>query len=484
MIPVLDTILNDSAFSSKWSESLETLRATEVVYSVSVYGLLRILPSILQTHDLGTFTFTLNNGVTPNLSAPFKESDNNEPGRLVITKTTKDYFIFDHGFVAYLKGQKELPTTGIRLYFISAPFATQGARFFPFGFAAPAPAMVSLYDEPIKHVKPVGSDAAKYFPSHLESWVTEDSTVAPGFPDSWKSVAGFKLLATICSEFTVEADNLVFEFKGDMRKTLRLPTADTTIIVQLYPCLNGAAEWMYQLKRDIDTKLFFFQQYLCRGLSEDLAASYTALELMRIFAAALDNARLNYDYYLKSQSKDFQKNLTDLTKSLQDYQTKIKQNISDLSSGLWKDVTTVIGFLVLNFAIKEDNFIERYFFLIAMALCVYVAISFVVTSLSGFGYYYDAKSSLKQSRDRLYSYLNDVDYNILAEKPIKTSFRRYQGIWWGVLVAYLLVIGFVLYLVPDIRDYRAKEKPKQTQVSPPLNKDSTKGLPAAHLTGG
>jgi hypothetical protein len=223
--------------------------------------------------------------------------------------------------------------------------------------------------------------SVNFLPNAPENWIVSEVENSEKC-DSWITPAALKLLSMLSGDLQVEGQIFSFTFKGDRIKFLDIDLSlpkDVLAAKSVYRKVNETVKWVYAEEKHIATKLTFLHQGLIFGLFDDVR-HYQSDDLRRIFSNAFDSAQLSFEYFLKNISKEVVKNMGDLTKALLDNQAKIKQNISDLSSTMWKDFTTVFGVLALQFAVKQNDLVAKYFPFFGYGMCIYVVISYGITS--------------------------------------------------------------------------------------------------------
>lgn len=456
MIQAIENIISNGPLAGLWDETDTTLRVYKVEYTQDLHERMQAFMEELKAVP-AECSIRVGDEVI-SIAGNFDPSHKGDTVSVVVTKNGQLYFLTPGGFTAYLERSVKLVRGTTRLYFAEEHFVTGSGYYVPWSSA--------LVDRRLKHdqqgnpttfVRVIGEKALKFVPTAAENWIALDGTTAAKC-ESWTAVVSLKLLAMICGDIQVQGTQYTFTFKGDRTKTLLLDSAKPehgAALKAVFPKLNDIAQWVYQEIKQVATKLTFLQQQLTYGLSDD-RIEYAGEDLRRVFTSAWDGARLSFEYFLKNISKEVVKNMSDLSKTLIDNQAKIKQNIADLSSTMWKDFTTVLGVLVLQFAIKQNEVVARYFPIFGWGLIAYVAISYGVTAFNGFAFYYDTRQSMRQSWPRLYSYMDESDMNRDFFTPLKRSFIRFRGIFWIVLMAYLGLIFMVLSLFTGLGNFVQK----------------------------
>jgi len=455
MIPAIDDIIINGPIKEKWVESEATLRATQLKYSEDLHNLLKALVLELKIAPTECVIRVSDGDEFIIVDSAFDPARKDETVSVTIAKKGTPFFLTDKGFANYLELSNRLASGTIRLYFIQEPFQTGDAYYIPWSSILSDPRV--KYDklgDPTIFVRGIGEKAVQFLPKFAENWISSDG-ISSGKCDPWSKVASLKLLSILCDDIQIDGSAFIITFKGDRTKTLKIDahiSDDLASLKFLFPLINEITKWIYLEEKHIATKLTFLHQHLSYSLLDD-KSMYKSDDLRRIFSSAFDGARLSFEYFLKNISKDVLKNMSDLSKALLDNQAKIKQNISDLSTTMWKDFTTVFGVIVLQFAIKQNDLVAKYFPVFGWGLILYVAISYSITAFNGFEFYYDTRASITDSWPRIYSYMDAADMKRGFFDPLRNSFVRFRGIFWIVLLAYLALVVFILNLIPDVQQF-------------------------------
>ncbi|OMP76590.1 hypothetical protein [[Flexibacter] sp. ATCC 35208] len=441
---MVEHILLTPAFKNKIFENKDVIRLTDISYNESVSLILRGIQKYFFEKGLGVTEVNSELGEEIDINSEYN-SVHDGLITVRIRKTGDIYFILEGAFEHFLSRQKSCTAYSvIKLFFISKAYRTPTTIFVPLSDEQLITANPGTSDDvtPIKYVKPINQVGQEYMPDSIKSWLTTASELSIT-PDVWKISSTKKMITTLGSEFSIVDDNLMLEFKGDRRRTLVLKMDEVDVFLTLCEVIYEIADWIYYQSKDIESRHSLFNYQMSLLLDDDLP-EVNSIVLNKKLKVCLENSRLAYRYYLSNASKELNKTLGELNKSMFDYLSKIRQNTADLSSGLWRDFTTVMGVMILNFSIKKADIISKYFPFFAIALCVYVCVSFFITASSGFAFYYNLKSTMITWKSKLYSYLSQTEYDTYCLSPLKTAFNKFRFYFLIVLVAYLALVISVL----------------------------------------
>lgn len=458
---MLDQLTSKIKFKHPASESKTHIRLLEVEYHFHTHQFLSQLQLYLDSNHLGSLSIITALGADIDISTPFN-TVNEGIITLKIEKSNIHYFVSEQGFADFLKKEKSLKDfKKIGLIFINKIFSTLSTVFTPLKDISGSHESTNHDDDisPIKIVKPINAAAQNFLPDSIKSWLITTSN-QQDVPDSWKVISSQKMLSTLCNEFSIENQHFILEFRGDQRRQLSIKSSDETMFLDLYAIIYSTYEWVYYQSKDIDSRHSLFTHHMAQLLNDgQRQIDKESLKLKLL--SARENSKLAYSYYLSNASKELNKSLSELNKTLFDYHSKIRQNISDLSFSLWRDFSTAMGIMALNFSIKKPDMIDQYYTYFAVAIAIYVSLSFIISSTNGFYFYYGLKKNLNDWRTRLYSYMSQEDYEKLCIIPLKSSFKKFRTYFFVIMIAYMVLIVSIL-LCSFIQ---SKDKPSELKTT-------------------
>lgn len=449
----IQQLIDTTNLSKDLAETATVLRINEVALTLPDIELLTEIEKALNTANLGKLI------ITDEFNQSFScievtQADLSLKYNIKIEKSSV-YFISKQGFGTFLKSEFETHQFDtIGLLYISAPVKLAYTTLIPLDQLPLATIKRQEIETPCKQriTKAHDLESQALLPVNIKKWIVPFETENIHYPDEWKIIAARKTLASISSEISYnhEANTYALEFKGPRKATIIFSLTDTEIFNQCFMVLNDIANWIFNSTHaDIEIKHILLNNEISRIFDNTTSASDIAL-VKNNLTDAFESSQLAFKYHLSNISKDLQKSLAELNKTLFDYISKIRQNTSDITNSLWRDFTTVFGFLILSFALKKNDTAVEYFNLFCYIMIGYISISYFINASSGFWFYYGLKNSLTQWRSKLYSYMSSDEYNISALTPIKNAFRKFRFAFIMILFCYLFIILLLLYLTKDI----------------------------------
>ena len=261
-------------------------------------------------------------------------------------------------------------------------------------------------------------------PARIEPWILSSSV-----PDNckaiivWNKIAAEMIAKSLPNELYKENNVSKVCLIGQPPRRIKLGEFNNyDIPIKL---LQEAASWLYLEGDDVEVRHTFLTAELARAWT--LNVSFCDGLNSRL-AGALDSARLVYKAHLRSGSKDIIKALADLRKTLSDEVQKLLQQSRDLSASVWRDVAIAIGILAIRLAMDsvKAGGMTLGFAAIYFLVAVYIIASYRI-SISTNNKFLDIVETARVSwRTKLYAFLDDDDYQILADKPLTDAVKAYR----------------------------------------------------------
>ena len=280
-------------------------------------------------------------------------------------------------------------------------------------------------------------------PSRIEPYVAASAKVEGAAAPAWREAAATMISLALPNELYRDGPGAMAMLAGQPPRKLALK--GTGHGADGFEAQQAAAAWVYLEGADVEVRHTF--------LSAELSREWTAGEsflsgLPKRVGPALDSARLLYKAHLRAGSKDTLKALSDLRKTLSDEVQKLLQQSRDLSAAVWRDVAVAIGALVVRLAVDAakggigggSGFAWLY-----AVVAAYVGISYAVSVSTNRRFLGVAERSRSAWRTRLYGFLDDADYDALADGPLTeamAAYRRAEGrttVIVGVVVVFMLL---------------------------------------------
>jgi len=342
-----------------------------------------------------------------------------------------------------LDADRACRVSAVRLAFIRAAdgFRTRGHVVEPW-VDAPAVAPVP---EPRPEAGPrrvVRSQSPDQMaPPRIEPYVAGAARVEGPAAPAWREAAGTMIALSLPNELYRDGATPMAMLAGQPPRKLTL--GDGGLGADGFDAQQAAAAWVYLEGTDVEVRHTF--------LSAELSREWTAGESFRAglpkrVGPALDSARLLYKAHLRAGSKDTLKALSDLRKTLSDEVQKLLQQSRDLSAAVWRDVAVAIGALVVRLAIdaaKGGGAGGAGFAGLYAVVAAYVGISYAVSVSTNRRFLGVVEASRSAWRTKLYGFLDDADYDALADGPLAGAMAAYRRAE-GRTTAVVWVVVFVM----------------------------------------
>lgn len=336
------------------------------------------------------------------------------------------YILTPEGWRVFLNDEILVQQTEIAyLLFCDVPFNTVSMEVTPWEEEPKERPLSEL-----KRTSKVHSYVKKFtfdrvLPSSVEPWVLVSQVVENDASfDIWMEISiGFLSLAIVNEIYVADGEGLSICLSGKPPKTLAFVKEELNKDVFLI--LQESISWVYLQGEEVEMKHTFLSNELAREWPQNI--SYTNGLLIRL-PLALQSARLLYKAHIRSSSKETIKSLSELRKNLTDDVQKIVNQTKDISTALWKDVALALGTVVLKYSTDAAKFrhLHNIYSYILYALAIYFLISFSISIITNHQFNKIAEKNRETWRTKLYAFLDDADYNSLAEKPIKKATDTYH----------------------------------------------------------
>ncbi len=438
------SILNQIAKNYQIKETESVLRVYDYALNIENIELAKKLKNFVT--DWGNFSIQDELDELVNIDDADTFSIDSTISTIKIIKSNSPYLFFltQNGFTSHLKNGNSFDNIfAINIPFTKKPFSTNHIRFSVEFESIQESEKEKL--EVIKYVKPLNAESQLILPNDINAWITSENDIECAI-DCWKEVSTLKLLCAISAEIFKEGNQIELYFRGERRKKLTLDISNAELLKTIFNVSTNCANWIYGQSKDIDTRHGIFNHQLSILLPDSPKES----DLLSVFESALDNSKLAYRYHLQSNNKELNKTLTDLNKTLFDYITKIRQNTTDLMTSAWRDLSTVLGLMLLNFSLKKPDLPDKIYDYLAVALCIYLTVSIILTGRVSFCYYKNLMTGLKDWRAKIYGYLNDEEFNTFAYNPLQLAHEKYKSTFIVVCVLYSLMILFIILFSFDL----------------------------------
>ncbi|MCR9134208.1 MAG: hypothetical protein NXI08_16700 [bacterium] len=421
-------------------ENSDVLRIYNFRLNLELFNELKNINAEFKRHNIGELVVVLEDiNIEIDLSGNeiFQDFFSKSTCLIMLNKFDRTSLIFftELGIEVFLSGNSLKGINQIKLAFTDKPFNTSKVSFIPIGFEDRNKESSNIELNAVKYVKGLNEEAISVLPKDVLCWIVEDDSVKDS-PSFWIKSCLPKVIPLLSNEFEKDDSLLKLLFTG--RK-------NTQIVIDLkekisnseYKTINSAAKWVYHDGRDIDTRHSIFVNQVSNIVS---TPEINLKNICIKFAEALKNSELAYKYHLREESKELNELLISLNNTLFEYSNKIRKNTTDLINSMWKDLTTILGFLILRYAIKKPELSDQFFRYVGVGLVIYLIFSFYLNSNLGFWFYRNLKDSINQWKGRIYGYLDDNQFNELIIGPLKKAQNKYRNTFLIVLLFYLVFI--------------------------------------------
>ncbi|QDH35105.1 hypothetical protein [Porphyrobacter sp. YT40] len=348
------------------------------------------------------------------------------------------------GFGALL--DRPSATSVVWVHGLRAPVETLSVLYAPWGIVEPfvpldAPA------NPARVVRVLGPSGPG---DQIGRWLlrSSDQSAEVEAMAPWKERATKRLLASLAQEIESDARLL---FRGP--PPTRFSQTNGSIDQTLFATLQSTAGWVYENSRELDNRHGLLAAEVARTSLRDGSLKDLAVTL----PAALESAKIAYNFGVTQQSKDTLKALSDLRKSVSDDTAKLSETTRSLGGAVISAVFGNIGLIVARLTLPTNGaFIGPAAMLIGIVLTIYVG----AVIASGAHYIAIQRDLRNDWRFRLYRFLGDDEYNVMVTLPAKRAERAFWGtaIAGALMTVFLLIAVYFIAAAPPV----SAEKPRGT----------------------
>lgn len=423
------------------AETPATCRVDQVSV-VTGEDLVRIsrLASSLAEAKLGTLAVYGNISGEVDLQSGDLQTMEGEPISVRLMKTPEaysGYFVTRAGFEAAL-GDAEFMLVARKIWIAEdfLPFATRSCVYSPWGSAVDPKPAEGAFDSPRRLVR---DQSYRLAPIDIRPWyLTIPGDESSGVFAAWKEAAVRNLIFCLPTEIRVSEESRQVVLKG-----ARSAFADIDLSTpqpQLFDVVTDAVRWVYDQRRDTETKFHLLNNHLALYWPEK---ARWPTGLAGVLEHALASAREAFAFHLQDDSKEAIKSLGDLRKALQDEVARSQTATRDLLSALWRDAAIAGAAFALRSATTNASAIN----IASLSAAVLLFASLLTTVLSNWRFDVLAKQVRAQWRQRLYAFMSGEQWAELVTRPISRARWVYRLSIGPVLVVYLVLIGALLWVV-------------------------------------
>ena len=280
-------------------------------------------------------------------------------------------------------------------------------------------------------------------PNRIQPWLVETKPASDDIAwQEWRVIAKEMIARSLPSELYVEAGIKSVGLAGQPPRSIEFGVLDESCTLE---SLQEAASWVYLEGTDNEVRHTFLTAELAR---EWPASATFCQEVGRRLALSMESARLLYKAHLRSAGKDTLKALADMRKSLADDVQKTIQQARDLSAAIWRDVALAIGVLAFRLAMDpaKATATSSAFAIIFGAVAAYIALSFWIAVSTNNRFFSEFDKTLQSWRPKLYGFLDDGDYEALAQRPLTGAKAVYRSTERKVTVVVGIVVIVLVFM--------------------------------------
>jgi hypothetical protein len=346
------------------------------------------------------------------------------------------YFVTRAGFETAL-GNTQFMLSARKIWIAEdfLPFATGSCVYLPWGSAVEQQGLEDSFDSPCRLVRDQSHHLA---PTDIRPWYL----IVPGDETSdvfsaWKEHAVRNLIFCLPTEIRASDASSQVVLKG-----ARSAFADVDLSQpqsQLFNVVTEAVRWIYDQRRDTETKFHLLNNHLALYWPEN---AKWPLGLGKVLDHALASAREAFAFHLQDDSKEAIKSLGDLRKALQDEVARSQTATRDLLSALWRDVAIAGAAFALRSATTNSPAVN----LVSLGAAALLLVSLLTTVVSNWRFDVLAKQVRAQWKKRLYAFMSDKQWAELVTQPISRARWVYRISIGPVSAVYFVLIGALLWV--------------------------------------
>ncbi|NPE60156.1 hypothetical protein HLB27_14905 [Dickeya dadantii] len=380
-----------------------------------------------------------------------EDGEENEKYRLNIIWSCPDntpYFFTKEGWKIFLFDEYKIKnTTKVRLLFINEGFETKKFIVEPW-LSEP------IYNE-TPPTKKANSNPRFYVRSNspelmapllIEPWLIDSfPSINNEAFEIWKSIATEMLIRSLPNELYMEPNGKVC-LSGKPPRRLDLGIEHVNSID--FDKLSMVVSWIYLEGDDIEIRHTFFSTELAREWNPEISF---CMGLNIKLLSAIESARLLYKAHLRSSSKDTLKSLGDLRKTLADEVQKLLLQSRDLTNMMWKDVTLALSAVAIKYSIDSIKAakISEGFAIIYIIVLMYILTSYFINNSIHKEFIEITKETQNTWRNKLYAYLDDDDYQTLAQIPLNKAYSVYNKTK-NIVSFIVMIVSLLLFIAAMI----------------------------------
>ena len=159
----------------------------------------------------------------------------------------------------------------------------------------------------------------------------------------------------------------------------------------------------------------------------------------------LESAKVAYEAYVQSSSRDTLKALADLRNTVIEETQKVTQRAQDMTAGLWRDLAiTAAPFVLKVFGDGAKVTSIRVSATFYIAVAIFISLSFVLQWRINNVFLQSLEVSRRRWLQTLYQYISTQEREEIAETPIRQAVASYRETRGVLLIVYVVLVGVLI----------------------------------------
>ena len=366
--------------------------------------------------------------------------------RLQVTKAPQDHWIGFYtlsGLIDSLDEDADARVLNsalcIRLAGLAAPIDTLLFPILPWT----TPAALAVPTSPRRaHTRPgnarklIRTNMTRRVPPLIGAWLYQDRpTGSCPVLREWLNAAAERAAATLCDELWDSEDGIEYVLRGPT--TRRVPNGETRLQQDQIDSVITTARWVYESGPEAEVRHALVTSELCRSwpTNADWITGITAKA-----SDALESARIAYRLHLSETSSESVRLLTELRRTLAEETTKITKYSRELITSLWRSFVLAAGVILTNLLTVQKDGAYAYISWIGPATAIVIGTTFLFETTTQRRAIDQMISGVRTWRTRLFGYVQDEDFEALADTPISKANKTYWMIWTLLLLFHVFLV--------------------------------------------
>lgn len=303
----------------------------------------------------------------------------------------------------------------------------------------------SLLPNPREYVVELSIEAE--VPADIRPWLLlqEPEVVSVAYCE-WNKLAQRPLIAAISDRVTLTEDNIVYHFSGPPACSFSITDQQLSKIAKW---LMESVCWVYTNEpRDANARHLL--------LASEWARSFRRTNLDELGKHSLEAAQAAYRAYIKSQSRETLKVLSDLRKIVLEETQIISNRAHELAKSMWKDFAVASApFVVkiLSDASQVNN--EAISVWLAYLAAVFLTFSIIVQIYLNERWILQQRHARRVWELEINTGLTTAELNEVSKAPVAKAICDFRIVKWVVVIFYVVVICLLINHATEGRVFEA-----------------------------